>query len=65
MPLLLERQRWNELADYLAERGNKNVAIVNIESVPALEALDDILAVNGLGRGPHRSPRLELQPGHS
>ncbi|MEZ4621730.1 MAG: aldolase/citrate lyase family protein [Caldilineaceae bacterium] len=45
-----------ELADYLAERGNKNVAIVNIESVPALEALDDILAVNGLDAvliGPH------------
>lgn len=45
-----------ELDKYLAERGNNNVAIVNIESVPALEALDDIVAVEGLDAvliGPH------------
>lgn len=45
-----------ELAEYLAERNAGNVAIVNIESVPALEALDEILAVDGLDGvliGPH------------
>jgi 4-hydroxy-2-oxoheptanedioate aldolase len=45
-----------ELAAYLAERGNNNIAIVNIESVPALAALDAILAVEGLDAvliGPH------------
>lgn len=45
-----------ELAAYLAKQGDNHVAIVNIESVPALEALDDILAVDGLDAvliGPH------------
>lgn len=45
-----------ELADYLGKRGDNNVAIVNIESVPALEALDEILAIEGLDAvliGPH------------
>lgn len=45
-----------ELADYLARRNAGSVMIVNIESVPALEALDDILAVPGLDAvliGPH------------
>jgi len=45
-----------ELADYLARRNAGSVLIVNIESVPALEALDDILAVPGLDAvliGPH------------
>ncbi len=45
-----------ELASYLAERGNNNVAIVNIESIPAMEALDEILAIEGLDAvliGPH------------
>ncbi len=36
------------LADYLARRNAGKVLIVNIESRPAMEALDDILAVPGL-----------------
>lgn len=45
-----------ELKGYLDERNAGNVAIVNIESVAAIEALDDILAVEGLDAvliGPH------------
>ena len=45
-----------ELAAYLARQADNNIAIVNIESVPALEALDAILAVEGLDAvliGPH------------
>jgi len=45
-----------ELDRYLAARNAGTVAIVNIESTPALEALDDILAVPGLDAvliGPH------------
>ena len=45
-----------ELADYLARRNAGSLMVVNIESVPALEALDDILAVPGLDAvliGPH------------
>jgi len=45
-----------ELADYLANRNAGTVAIVNIESTPAIAALDDILAVPGLDAvliGPH------------
>ena len=45
-----------ELADYLADHNAGNVLVVNIESVPAIEALDDILAVPGLDAvliGPH------------
>jgi len=45
-----------ELAGYLAERNAGSVLIVNIESTPALAALDEILAVPGLDAvliGPH------------
>ena len=45
-----------ELKEYLDKRNAGNVAIVNIESVAAIEALDDILAVEGLDAvliGPH------------
>jgi len=45
-----------ELADYLEKYNEDHVLIVNIESVPALEALDEILAVPGLDAvliGPH------------
>ena len=44
------------LATYTAERAANNILIVNIESVPAMEALDEILAVDGLDAvliGPH------------
>ena len=44
------------LKSYLEQRNANNVLIVNIESVPAMEALDDILAVPGLDSvlvGPH------------
>jgi 2-keto-3-deoxy-L-rhamnonate aldolase RhmA len=37
-----------EVAEYLAARNDNNVAIVNIESRAAMDALDDILAVEGL-----------------
>lgn len=43
-------------ADYLANFNDDNVMIVNIESIAALEALDDILAVPGVDAlliGPH------------
>jgi len=45
-----------ELAEYLAKRNAGSVLIVNIESTPALEALDEILAVPQLDAaliGPH------------
>ena len=45
-----------ELQRYLEERNVDNVLIVNIESVPAMENLDDILQVPGLDAvliGPH------------
>jgi len=45
-----------ELADYLAQRNVASVMVVNVESVPAMEALDAILAVPGLDAvliGPH------------
>lgn len=45
-----------ELVDYIQSFNANNVLIVNIESVPALQALDDILAVEGLDAvlvGPH------------
>jgi 4-hydroxy-2-oxoheptanedioate aldolase len=45
-----------ELEGYLAERNAGSVLIVNIESTPALAALDEILAVPGLDAvliGPH------------
>ena len=37
-----------ELADYVEKLNENRVLFVNIESVPAVEALDDILAVPGL-----------------
>ena len=37
-----------ELKDYLLKRNENNIAIVNIESIPALEALDEMLDVEGL-----------------
>lgn len=45
-----------ELHSYLNKQNEGNVLIVNIESTPALEALDDILSVEGLDGilvGPH------------
>jgi len=45
-----------ELADYVQRRNENNILLVNIESVAALEALDEILAVpdlDGLLIGPH------------
>lgn len=45
-----------ELSDYIRQRCANNMLIVNIESVPAIEALDDILQVPGLDAvliGPH------------
>jgi len=45
-----------ELADYIRKANENNVLFVNIESVPAVEALDDILAVpdlDGVMIGPH------------
>jgi 2-keto-3-deoxy-L-rhamnonate aldolase RhmA len=45
-----------ELSDYLSQRSAGNIAIVNIESIPAMEVLDEILAVEGLDAvliGPH------------
>jgi 4-hydroxy-2-oxoheptanedioate aldolase len=45
-----------ELETYLDRRNENNLLIVNIESRPALNALDDILAVDGLDGvliGPH------------
>ncbi len=44
------------LTDYLGARNADRTLIINIESVPALEALDEILAVPGLDAvlvGPH------------
>lgn len=45
-----------ELHDYLKRTNEDNVLIVNIESIPALEQLDEILSVDGLDAvlvGPH------------
>jgi 4-hydroxy-2-oxoheptanedioate aldolase len=45
-----------ELVDYLNERNRDTFLVINIESVPAMEALDGILAVPGLDAvliGPH------------
>lgn len=46
----------DELGSYLDNYNRENVCVVNIESVPALEALDDIVAVPGVDAllvGPH------------
>ncbi len=46
----------SDLSDYVSLQNAHRVLIVNIESVPALEALDDIAAVEGLDAvliGPH------------
>lgn len=45
-----------ELGQYIAEHNKENIFIINIESEPALNALDDILKVPGLDAvlvGPH------------
>jgi staphyloferrin B biosynthesis citrate synthase len=45
-----------ELANYIKKRNADNILVVNVESVPAIEALDDILAVPGVDAvlvGPH------------
>ena len=45
-----------DLSDYLAQQNAHHVLIVNIESVPAMEAIDDIVSVEGLDAvliGPH------------
>jgi 4-hydroxy-2-oxoheptanedioate aldolase len=45
-----------ELHSYLNKQNEGNILIINIESTPALEALDDILSVEGLDGilvGPH------------
>ena len=44
------------LIDYISEHNQEHVLIINIESVPAMEALDEILTVKGLDAvliGPH------------
>lgn len=44
------------LTDYVDKHNEDNVLIINVESVPALEALDDMLSVDGLDAvliGPH------------
>ena len=45
-----------ELQQYLIKHNSANACIVNIESIPAMEALDEILAVEGIDAvliGPH------------
>ena len=54
--LAREEQPEPRLAEYLADRNASSVLIVNIESRPAMDALDEILAVDGLDAvliGPH------------
>jgi 2-keto-3-deoxy-L-rhamnonate aldolase RhmA len=51
-----KRELDETLSQYIAERCAENVLLLNIESVPALEALDEILAVpdiDALLVGPH------------
>ncbi|HZS06809.1 MAG TPA: aldolase/citrate lyase family protein [Blastocatellia bacterium] len=51
-----ERQLASPLAEYVDERCSNNVLMINIESVPAIEALDEILSVPGIDAvqvGPH------------
>ncbi len=45
-----------ELEKYLEQRNDPNILVLNIESVPAMEALDEILSVKGVDSvliGPH------------
>jgi 2-keto-3-deoxy-L-rhamnonate aldolase RhmA len=45
-----------DLSEYLNRQNQENVLVVNIESVPALDALDEILSIEGLDAvlvGPH------------
>lgn len=45
-----------ELSDYLAERNDDGIAIINIESIPAMNILDDLASVKGVDAlliGPH------------
>lgn len=55
--VLMDRQNCQPALDaYLNDRNQSNLCIVNIESVPAMENLDEILAVEGLDVvliGPH------------
>ncbi len=51
-----EKELEPELRDYLDKHNEETVLIVNVESTPALEALDEILSVDGLDGilvGPH------------
>jgi staphyloferrin B biosynthesis citrate synthase len=51
-----ERKLEGELLDYIERRCAENLLLINIESVPAIEALDDLLAVPGVDAvqvGPH------------
>lgn len=51
-----EAELESELADYLAKRNANNVLFINIESVAALERLDDLVSipyVDGVFVGPH------------
>src|SRR5581483_5714522 len=43
-----ERQLASPLAEYVDERCSNNVLMINIDSVPAIEALDEILSVREL-----------------
>jgi 4-hydroxy-2-oxoheptanedioate aldolase len=43
-----ERKLEGELLDYIERRCAENLLLINIESVPAIEALDDLLAVPGV-----------------
>lgn len=52
----LDGQLGEVLSNYLAVNNSEKVLILNIESVPALDALDDILSVEGVDAvliGPH------------
>lgn len=58
--LAAERNKDNvltaDITDYLSKTNEGNVLILNIESVPAIENLDDILSVDGIDAvlvGPH------------
>ncbi len=53
-----------ELEAYVRGR-NEQALILNIESVPAMEALEQIFGGAGFGRGAHRTARPVMQPGRS